>query len=127
MRIYFGENVFYNRTKNSIVIEGNRTGFLSLSNAILYWMNDLRDFFTLTTLPYVESDLTFSIQIDDKLDGISCGMVSSSGNNNFVWKMSEAELCEIVSVIHSLGYINSELHFDEDKSKDEVTVYCVLQ
>lgn len=126
LKIFYGENVRFNKTQNSIVIEGTREGFLSLSNAITYLINDLQDIIFVSLIPYVTSDVIFTIENSESVAGICYGKVKRKEDNIFEWVLSETEICNITSEIHSLGHINSELHFDQGKPFDEITVYCVV-
>ena len=126
LRISFEKGANLNRTKDSILIEGTRGGFLSLSNALSYALNDLEDKIDLHLIPYVASDISFSIVCDESLEGVDYGKIFLRGDSDFIWKMSESEVCNIAGQIHSLGHINPELHFDSGKPNEEITVYCVV-
>jgi hypothetical protein len=127
LTILFEEGATVNRTKSSIIIKGTKGGFLSLANAILFFSNDLMDTIHVHLLPFVSSNIVFSIRYDDSLNDIVYGTVLHIEEKQFIWKLSESEVCKVAAAIHSLGHINPEIHFDEGKAKNEITVYCVLQ
>jgi hypothetical protein len=131
--ISYDEEAKVNRTKYSIIIEGTRGGFLSLANAILFFSNDLEDNIHIHLLPFVVSDIQFTIECDyslDEYDGsperTQYGKVLQTGISQFVWKLSESEIDHVAASIHSLGHINPEIHFDEGKTLNEISVYCVV-
>lgn len=124
--IRFSTGEFLNRTANSIVIEGNRTGFLSLSNCLIYLANSLEESIDLNSLPFVNSQIKLSLEIDEAVDQIHDGLVNSSGKAEFIWRMSESTSNEIFCLIHSLGHLNPEIHFDRNKMVEDLSIYCVV-
>lgn len=124
--VYFAEDRFFNRTASSVVIEGTRHGFLSLANCLIYFVNALKDEIDLSAIPFVQSQVGLMIKIDEAVAGIECGSVSRNHEKEFVWTMSESESNDIFTVIHSLGHLNSELHFDSGKAVEDLSVYCVI-
>lgn len=126
LTISFEKEAKLNSTKSTIVIQGTRAGFLSLTNAIFFYLNDLSDVIEFNKLPYITSSINLTIEPDESLEGLSYGTINQSTDQQFVWRMSEAEICRVASEVHSLGYVNNELHLDEAKKPGEISVYCVV-
>lgn len=124
--IRFSAGEFLNQTASSIVIEGNRTGFLSLANCLIYFANSLEESIGLSSLPFITSHVKLTIQLDESVDHIHDGIVTRSGKEEFTWRISESASNEIFCLIHSLGYLNPEIHFDRDKMVEDVSIYCVV-
>lgn len=114
-----------NKTNSAIIINGNRAGFLSLSNIILFYANDLEGKIHLHQLPFVKSASDLTIQISEEATSIS-GDIAAIGGNGFIWKLTERNVDHISASIHSLGHINNELHLDNGKITDDISVYCVV-
>ena len=53
--------------------------------------------------------------------------IIQESNEYFKWKISEVNLCVIICMFHSLGYANSELHFDRGLPPNDISVYCVIK
>jgi hypothetical protein len=119
-----GENL--NSTRDVIVIRGSRSGFLSLANALLFLLNDLVDVMELNDLTYVSGHVRLTIMVDESVSGKPYGIITRGNQQQFLWRVSESETCRVASEIHSLGYINNELHLDQEKDPNEVSVYCVV-
>lgn len=126
LQIVFVENAGLNKTKASIVIEGTREGFLSLSNVLLYLSNDLQEVIRLDLIPFVNGEVELKIECDDTVNSGSYGIIQRKSDNQFSWLLSESELCKVASELHSLGHLNNELHLDESKSIDDISIYCVV-
>ncbi len=126
LRLLFDDEVQYNRTREAVVIEGTRAGFLSLSNGLNFYSNSLEDIIEVSSFPFIKSKIKLFIEIDESLDGIDSGNLIRKATDTFIWKMSEREICVVASSIHSLGYLNSEIHFDDEKNLDEISIYCVV-
>ena len=127
LKLSFEQGTKLNRTIDSIVIVGSRGGFLSLSNALFYALNDLEDKVEVHEIPYVDATVCLSIVCDENLDGVEYGRIDRVSDTDFVWHISETELSSVAAQIHSLGHINPELHFDSGKPPEEITVYCVVE
>jgi hypothetical protein len=127
LKLLFETKADVNRTLSSIIIEGTASGFLSLANAILYYLNDLQEVIPLHELSFVSSEIKLTINIDDSLANDQYGRLRGKNAKEFEWRISESSLCQLASEIHSLGHINEELHLDQGKQTDEISVYCVLQ
>jgi len=125
LRITYEESSAVNKTNRAIIISGTRGGFLSLANIVLFYVNDLQQEIHLHELPFVESSIYLTIQIDIKTNS-NMGDVLAIGNNEFTWKLTEAEVDHVLASIHSLGHINNELHIDNAKIEDEISIYCVV-
>lgn len=126
VRVSYEENVFYNRTRNSILIEGTRAGFLSLANSIFFLLNDLQDVFYISSLPFVKADLQLKVECDDRFEDSPGGRVERVQGDEFLLRTTDRELSNTASLIHSLGYVNNELHLDGGKMADEISIYCVV-
>jgi hypothetical protein len=125
INIYFEEKVGVNKTRTSVIIEGSRNGFLSLSNMINVYSAYLYDPIVITDFPFVTSPFKFEIVED--LDLLPSGYVIRENKAHFKWKISEIHLCVVICMLHSLGYANNELHLDTDLKPNDISVYCVVK
>ena len=114
-----------NSTNTAIVISGNENGFLSLSNSLIYASNMLEEQIRLEELPFVKSSSKVHIIIDDDIKNVH-GYIIKINENEFEWLLSEVNMDVVSSAIHSLGYVNKELHFDSGMDESETSVYCVV-
>lgn len=127
LHIAFEENSSINKTNQVLILSGTCSGFLSLANALLFYVNSLEEKFDIHLFPFVESPtIRFTIEVDEALCSTR-GDIVRIGKNNFHWKLSEFAIDQIAALIHSLGHINRELHLDEGKAKNDVSVYCVVE
>jgi hypothetical protein len=126
INIYFEENLHPNRTKSSVVIEGNRSGFLSLSHLINVYNVYLYDPIKLSEFSFVHSAFCFCIKQDEKVL-VSTGIVVKENKGEFKWMISETNLFVVTGLLHSLGYANDELHLDEALHTNEISVYCLVK
>jgi hypothetical protein len=127
LSITFEEGVYYNKTAETIVFRGSRTGFLTLSNALIYLLNDLVEQIHLCDLFFVQCDVVFVIVVDDSIDDTRNGGIARTDAKGFIWRISEDNLGKFASFVHSLGHQNTELHLDEGKTVDEISIYCVVE
>lgn len=118
-----------NRTNESLIIIGTRNGFLSLANSLLFAVNMLENDISLSKLPFISCQIDFEIQYDDSVNDTnqSYPPVVCSNNNSFIWKMGYNKLLDIIASIHSLGYVNNEIHFDRGVPQDQISVYCAVE
>ena len=124
LQITFEDTNPSNRTSREIMIMGNREGFLSLANTLIFCVNDLVDVIPLHEMQFVTSDFNLLIAVDEA--NISRGGIVEPNANGFIWSFSEDALCLTATNIHSLGYANPELHLDSDKLFEDISVYCVV-
>ena len=84
MRLYFEEHLEVNRTKSTLILEGPRWGFLSLSNALMYLLNDLKESVYLRRLTIVstETGVTLQIAVDASLGLV--GTIERTSDREFV-------------------------------------------
>ena len=115
----------FNLTKKAIVIAGNKNGFLSLSNIILYSSNMLEEQIKLKDISFVKSSIEVNIVINEDIENIH-GYISQISEIKYKWELSEVNIDIVSGAIHSLGYINNELHLDSGMSESEISVYCVV-
>jgi hypothetical protein len=125
IRIYFENRVPVNQTQTSVIIEGNRNGFLSLSNLINVYNVYLYDPIVVTDFPFVTSQFKFEIVED--FDLLPSGCVIRENKEHFKWKISDINLCVAICMLQSLGYANSELHLDANLRSGDISVYCVVK
>jgi hypothetical protein len=123
--INFAEDSYLNTTASSILIAGSRNGFLSLSNCLIYLVNSLENKIELHNLPFVNSEIRLTIELDEAVSGVANGKVLKR-DSEFIWVMSETESNSVFTGFHSLGHLNPELHLDDGKTKEELSVYCVV-
>jgi hypothetical protein len=126
INIYFDETLRPNMTLTSLVIEGNRYGFLSLSHLINVYGAYLCDPIFINDFPFVKSLLVIGITEDPKVSFLY-GKVIRENEHSFKWMISETNLFVVVGLIHSLGYANDELHLDEGLQPNDISVYCVVK
>jgi hypothetical protein len=124
--IYCDETLQPNTTFASIVIEGNRFGFLSLSHLINIYSSYLCDPIIINEFPFVKSLVAIEITEDPKVL-FPYGKVNEEEENFFTWRISETNLFVVTGLLHSLGYANDELHLDEGLQPNEISVYCVVK
>lgn len=126
LNISYEENSSINNTQSAIIISGTRNGFLSFANILLFYSNDLEELIPLADLSFVNStiDLTIQTGINARSEN---GDVFLSNQKKFLWLVNETDLDHIAALIHSLGHINNELHFDSGKSVNDISVYCVVE
>jgi len=126
IEIYFENKQQLNRTGKSIVIEGTRFGFLSLSNLINVYNAYLCNPIILTDFNFVYSEIVLKI---NKRDNVSLpeGRILKSLDSIYIWEISELNLFVVTGLLHSLGYANQELHLDTDLTFNEISVYCVVK
>lgn len=124
--VYYEDRIQVNKTKSAVIIEGNRSGFLSLANLINVYTAYLYSEIVLTDFAFVSSNLKFEIVEDPAIDSPD-GRVLMEKNSNIKWKISEINLCVLICSLHSLGYANNELHLDTDSLPSNISVYCVVK
>jgi len=124
--VYYEDRIQVNKTKSAVIIEGNRSGFLSLANLINVYTAYLYSEIVLTDFAFVSSNLKFEIVEDPAIDSPD-GRVLMEKNSNIKWKISEINLCVLICSLHSLGYANNELHLDTDSQPGNISVYCVVK
>ena len=123
--IYCEDNNQINKTNRCVIIEGNRSGFISLANLINVYSSYLFDKIFITDFPFVESNFRFFIseELELKFDS----SVIMINENLLKWQLTEFKLFETICLLHSLGYANSELHLDEGLRTSDISVYCVVK
>jgi len=127
IRISFKKDFNQNTTKDSILIEGNRNGFLSMANLLLYFNNELTEDILLHDIPFVDSHFPFIVNIKDEEGTKLFDAEVVNHNNSYYWMMDEINFCQTCSSFHSLGTINAEIHFDDGiVNKDAISVYAVV-
>jgi hypothetical protein len=62
LRLYYEDSAQPNRTRTAIVLEGTKSGFLSLANAILYLQNDLEDSIPIHEFEFVETAIQLTVK-----------------------------------------------------------------
>ena len=125
LSITLENGVFYNRTPDSVVIRGSRTGFLTLSNALLYLVNDLEDTIDCCEIPTVKCNCNFLIRINEDILPRS-GLLVIQDGFRIEWNISEENLSLVATDIHSLGHLNSELHLEAADKLGRTSLYCVV-
>ena len=125
INIYFENKALVNKTRGAVIIEGNRNGFLSLSNLINVYNVYLYDPIVITDFPFVTAQFRFEITEDFNL--LPSGLVISENKEHLKWKISETNLCVVICMLHSLGYANNELHLDTDLKPSDISVYCIVK
>ena len=134
IKIDYETKVKVNKTETAIVIEGNKNGFLSLANFLIYSSNDgdhphynlARESQILVhKFPFVESDLELIVSYweDNLMPEIS--RIQKIGAKKFIWEMSEITIDIYASGMHGLAYAFAENHLDRDMKADDISVYCV--
>ncbi|MCB2202301.1 hypothetical protein KQH51_05470 [bacterium] len=126
LRLYFEATSEVNRTGSALVFEGTRGGFLSLSNALIYFRNDLEESVSLHELSFVNSEIEMTMQIASGASFGLGGEVERLSEHRFVWRLSEEGFSEFAFAVHSLGHLNPEIHFDDGVERDQISVYCVV-
>ncbi len=124
LKIYFENKLKVTQADASIIIEGNPSGFISLSNLINVHNVYLFDEIVITDFSFVNSEFKFSIVEEPELR-LPDGYVIKK-NKDYVWKINFTNLFVVTGMLHSLGYANKELNFDHELNKDDISVYCVL-
>ena len=125
LNVYYEDKLVSNHTKSEIVIIGSRNGFLSLANSLIYLINDLELSIPIHKLPFVSSSIMLTIACDDKYLE-QHGDLKKIGEREFIWGLSEDNASLIATHIHSLGHLNPELHLDDEKKFEDISVYCVV-
>jgi len=123
IEIYFENENTSNQTNSEIVIAGNELGFLNLASLLIYHLNNLDDVICVSEFPFTKSRLIFEIAIDDEIEDRE-GKIFFE-NNKITWSISEDNLSIIATDIHSLAFINDELHLDHLKKMNEISLYFV--
>lgn len=123
--IYFDNKRNFNSTKQSIVIEGSRNGFLSLANLLNVYNVYLYSPIILTEFPFVKSTIVFEISANNNVS-LPNGKVIEDNQSKYIWLLSETSVFVITCLLHSLGYANNELHLDSDLQPGDISVYCVV-
>jgi hypothetical protein len=126
IEILLEEHAPVNRTTTAVVIEGTRPGFLSLSNCLIFLANSLEDPIWFSSLPFVTDGVGLRIEFDETIDEPD-GVVVSTQDGHFVWKLSELNSNGIFCAIHSLANLNLDLHLDHNKTPIDLSVYCMVK
>ncbi len=126
LRLYFEEPSEVNRTRAAIIIEGTRSGFLSLANVLLFLQNDLEHSIPIHELSFVDARVRLVIKCDSEVGGRRYGHFEQGEEGHFAWVLNEDNLSLVASDIHSLGHLNPELHMDDGMADDEISAYCVV-
>jgi len=128
IKIKFCSDCNFNQTKDSIVITGSENSFFTLSNILLFYLNELEEEINFSKLPNVESnDIDLTIKIDND-QANSDGLLIKTDDNIIVWFISESNLTEIVAgSLHSLSYGIDHVHIDENMNKTNISIYCSLE
>lgn len=126
LKVVYDKQCRVNKTKSAIIISGTRGGFLSLSNIILFQVNNLEQEIRLHDISFIETSIKFIIKIDNKIE-LEGGQIHRDDGGVFIWNISEGEADHVAASIHSLGHINSELHLDQNKTLNDLSVYCVVE
>ncbi len=118
-----------NRTPEALVVSGTRNGFLSLANTMLYTINQLDEVLALDELPFISGDAIFHVRLDESVPHTSAAYppVIRTDSGRFEWTLPEATFLDVVASIHSLGYANSEVHFDRGVAPTAISLYCVVE
>jgi len=124
----------HQHTGKVISISGNRQGFLSLANALLFYMEESDDSeFFINDIPFVEmpSGISVKIIIDpvpDNKNVENMGNITTQDEINFVWELPENNFYIVVAEILSLGLVSQidHLHVDHGVSKDGISIYCEI-
>ena len=135
IEIDYETKVKVNQTKTAIIIEGNKNGFLSLANFLIYSSNNGgHPQYNLPgdgqiyvhRFPFVKSDLELIISYweDDMMPEVS--KVQKIDAHKFIWKMSEITFDIYANGMHGLAYIFAENHLDHGMEEDDISVYCVV-
>jgi hypothetical protein len=124
IQVRLEETVPVSRTASAIVIQGNRAGFLSLANCLIFLSNALEDPIRFPALPFVSDEVRLQIEFDEAVTEVHGVLVRECDRT--IWKLSELNSDSIFCAMHSLGNLNSELHLDVERSPSDLSVYCVV-
>lgn len=134
--LYYEAVEVNNSSQAEIQILGNKEGFLSLSNALLFFYNEdwEEEVLFLHELPYVESELVLLLfsGYGKKYSDLPDGKVFS-GPDGFEWHINWEYIVHIAAGLHALysaGDNGDHLHFDNyQKTKDpiELSVFAGLE
>jgi len=126
LKIYIEEKLRVNKTEKAIIITGNREGFFTFSNYLIYCLNNLEEKINVN-LEFIDSKIDFEILIvDNEKEENKLLWVVEKGIEKYIWKLTEISYLYVATDIHSLAYCNDEIHFDDYKREDEISVYCVV-
>ncbi|MDP4254964.1 MAG: hypothetical protein Q8938_13215 [Bacteroidota bacterium] len=126
LEIFWEEDGKLNSTKSSVVIQGNREGFLSLANMINVYNVYLFQEINISDFPFVSSSFKFCIFQDESVQP-STGIVIREPIGILKWMISETNLFVVTGLLHSLGYANNELHFDNGLKYNDISLYCIVK
>lgn len=119
-----------------ILFTGNRSGFFSFANTLLYLLAALKDPFLINEIPFISTkNVSIKVILNNNITKNNiedAGMLTATDSTNFSWVISENNLSLIAGYIQSLGYIGEEvkidhLHIDKGISRDGISIYCQVQ
>ena len=115
------------RTKRDIAITGPKVAFVTLANALLFFLGELQPRISLGRLPFVDcinlKDLV--IDVNDLCDAVE-GRIRQVSKKEFEWIISERNLVLVAGDIHMLGYATPHIHLDRNMKPEDISIYCEL-